>query len=1006
MIPQRLTLKNFLSYREATLDFEGLHVACICGPNGAGKSSLLEAIAWAVWGQSRAVCEDDVIHLGTREAQVDFIFTSHQQTYRIIRTRPRGQASSLEFQVALPEGGFRSLTERGLRATQQVILQHLRLDYETFVNSAYLRQGRADEFMLKRPSDRKQLLCELLKLDQYDLLAERAKDFSRQLKGQMVLLEKNLDTLAGQLQQEAAIAAAQTRLETLLSALQQQQQADQEQWQLLHNHQQQRQVWQQQLHWQQQQHQALTQEIQRLRQQQLSTQQQLQELNTLRQQESQIVNGYNQWQHLQAEEETLASKFKAYQSTQEQKQQLQQRQSQQLQALQTQLQQVASQLDLLQQQEEEFQQLLTKAPEIEAALEKLQQARTHLAQLEQLQTQAFPLLQRQQQLQLQLDRTRSRLSDRLEELRTHHRQLQQQRSRQPLLQQAVGEVSDQIAYLEKRRIYQQHVQEKGLERRSFMERLQAHQRDYETQLGQVEQKFILLGQPNAACPLCDRPLDELHWTLVRQKHEKEKQDLLDQIWLVREQLAVSEREIQVLRREYRSLDQELAEFHRILERRGQLQEQLQVTDSFSQKLDQVAAEMGSLERSLANQDYATDLQTELAQIEASLQQLNYDEKNLAIARGQVEHWRWAEIKQAELNQVRRRQAQITARRPELQHQQTQLQQQITAQTQNSPLQKQLQQLECHLAELNYNLEHHNALRSQLRQAQFWQLRHQELQQAQQQYPQVQQRLEEFAQTLQTRLQELEATKVQMLGLNQQLAQTPDSSSQIQSLEQQIQQRRTQLDQHLGERGRLEQQLHQFEVLKRQTTTQEQQLQTVRRQLRVFQELAQAFGKNGIQALMIENVLPQLEAETNQILGRLSANQLHVQFVTQRAGRGSRQNGKLIDTLDILIADAQGTRPYETYSGGEAFRVNFAIRLALARLLAQRSGSDLQMLIIDEGFGTQDLEGCERLIAAITAIAPDFACILTVTHMPLLKEAFQTRIEVDKTEAGSKLRLAD
>ena len=113
---------------------------------------------------------------------------------------------------------------------------------------------------------------------------------------------------------------------------------------------------------------------------------------------------------------------------------------------------------------------------------------------------------------------------------------------------------------------------------------------------------------------------------------------------------------------------------------------------------------------------------------------------------------------------------------------------------------------------------------------------------------------------------------------------------------------------------------------------------------------------------------------------------------------------MIDTLDILIADAQGTRPYETYSGGEAFRINFAIRLALAKLLALRSGTALQLLIIDEGFGTQDAQGCERLIAAITAIASDFACILTVTHMPQFKEAFQQRIEVHKTEDGSQLTI--
>jgi exonuclease SbcC len=56
-------------------------------------------------------------------------------------------------------------------------LEHIKLDYETFINSAYLRQGRADEFMLKRPTERKEILAELLKLNQYDELEERQKIF-------------------------------------------------------------------------------------------------------------------------------------------------------------------------------------------------------------------------------------------------------------------------------------------------------------------------------------------------------------------------------------------------------------------------------------------------------------------------------------------------------------------------------------------------------------------------------------------------------------------------------------------------------------------------------------------------------------------------------------------------------------------------------------------------------------------------------------------------------------
>ncbi|MEE9616307.1 MAG: AAA family ATPase [Anaerolineae bacterium] len=50
MIPQRLSLTNFMCYRQAQLNFAGIHVACLAGENGAGKSALLDAITWALWG--------------------------------------------------------------------------------------------------------------------------------------------------------------------------------------------------------------------------------------------------------------------------------------------------------------------------------------------------------------------------------------------------------------------------------------------------------------------------------------------------------------------------------------------------------------------------------------------------------------------------------------------------------------------------------------------------------------------------------------------------------------------------------------------------------------------------------------------------------------------------------------------------------------------------------------------------------------------------------------------
>ncbi len=168
-------------------------------------------------------------------------------------------------------------------------------------------------------------------------------------------------------------------------------------------------------------------------------------------------------------------------------------------------------------------------------------------------------------------------------------------------------------------------------------------------------------------------------------------------------------------------------------------------------------------------------------------------------------------------------------------------------------------------------------------------------------------------------------------------------------------------------------------------------------------LERAFGKDGVPALLIEQALPQIQQKANDILERLSDGTMMIQFVTQAEYRDKKRDD-LKETLDIHISDSSGMRDYEMYSGGEAFRVNFAIRLALSEILAQRKGARLQTLIIDEGFGSQDALGRQRLIEAINAVKNDFAKIFIITHLDELKDAFPNRIEIEKTERGSTVQI--
>ena len=140
-----------------------------------------------------------------------------------------------------------------------------------------------------------------------------------------------------------------------------------------------------------------------------------------------------------------------------------------------------------------------------------------------------------------------------------------------------------------------------------------------------------------------------------------------------------------------------------------------------------------------------------------------------------------------------------------------------------------------------------------------------------------------------------------------------------------------------------------------------------------------------------------------MLGRMTDNRMNVSLATQRERRTGR--GDPIETLEIRVSDELGPRSYEMYSGGEAFQVNLALRIALSKVLAQRMGTPLPTLFIDEGFGTQDAAGRERILDVIGAIQDDFDKIIVITHLDELKDAFPVRIEVQKDENGSTFWLS-
>jgi len=205
-------------------------------------------------------------------------------------------------------------------------------------------------------------------------------------------------------------------------------------------------------------------------------------------------------------------------------------------------------------------------------------------------------------------------------------------------------------------------------------------------------------------------------------------------------------------------------------------------------------------------------------------------------------------------------------------------------------------------------------------------------------------------------------------------------------------------------GRREQTLTRLEEQKAVRTDKAKRLADAKYDQEVHEQLTRAFGKRGVQALIIENAIPELADETNRLLERLTDGDMSLYFETLKEAKSKKDTP--IETLDIKVSDNLGTRPLEMYSGGEGFRAAFALRIALSKLLAHRAGASLQTLIIDEGFGSQDAKGREKLIECLNAIKDDFKRIIVITHIDELKDAFANRIEVTKGPSGSQVLVME
>lgn len=845
MIPLTLNLRNFLSYRgSVTIDFRPLTVACLSGENGAGKSALLDAITWAIWGKSRARSDNDLISLGEEEMEVTFTFRMGAREYRVMRRRSKSKPT-LEFDTrALGSENWLPIGGDSIRDTEARIVDELRLDYDTFVNSALLQQGQADRFTRNQPSERKRILGEILNLAVYDQLAKEARDETRRAREQMDRVQERISRIDLALAERHEIEVQAAELDDQISA------SDQK----------------------------------------LS--------------------------QLQGKIDVLQARIKTAEITED----IANRASARLQRIEAGLveaerRQVETAAELKQLDE-----ILGRAESIKADAESFRRWRKLADDCANKMSARQPILERVRELESQIQAKTAEQSRNL-----------------ALLRQSIGSLEARAAEAEERASELRACEAEAATLRPITQALQAKQgelnrlQDEMTQLTgensslmarmeDIKTRIASLTDGDAHCPVCRRPLADGEHEHIHAEWTAEGRQLGDAYRANRDRIAALKREIDAGRKELAQIEAAARRLEALTTQAEGLRAQLATLPELVDQLEREREELRNLEQLIASGDYIKSEQEEMSGLQLELEAIRYDPDEHDRARREVERLAGAEEQLAALERATSDQRALSERLSDIDGQIKALT------TEKSEVEGELKELRAALEGIDEVRKLHGAKCAEQRAA-------------------------------------------------------AEAHRELERRRGEIRRRLNELDEQAEEKKELEKQAAELSST-----------------IDAYRELTTAFGRDGIQAMIIENILPELEHEANRLLERMTSRQLAIQFRTTREAVSS---DSIIETLDIIISDEDGQRPYQLFSGGEAFRIDFAIRVALAKLLARRAGASVETLIIDEGFGTQDQQGRDGLVEALQSVSGDFDLILAITHIDELRDQFPNRIEIVKTAEGSR-----
>ncbi len=210
----------------------------------------------------------------------------------------------------------------------------------------------------------------------------------------------------------------------------------------------------------------------------------------------------------------------------------------------------------------------------------------------------------------------------------------------------------------------------------------------------------------------------------------------------------------------------------------------------------------------------------------------------------------------------------------------------------------------------------------------------------------------------------------------------------------------------NEYGKIEERMSQIKAWRTKLTDVKKEMKKKDHLYRIVGKLADvAAGKNSynitFQRFVLASLLDDVLSAASSRLNLMSNGRFNLE--RQRYLPDKRKSGG----LDLVVYDTYtGThRPVNTLSGGESFLASLSLALGLADVVqAYAGGIKLETVFVDEGFGSLDPESLDLAMRTLIDLQNDGRLVGIISHVPELKERIDVRLEVIPGREGSKAQF--